>query len=211
MEVRGGAMEGKRSIVDRYMAILERRPLYTKMATNYLICFLGDVSCQAMGAGSLRALSRAFDVKRAVLYGSMGALYLAPLAHYWYGALDSAIVKTPAGQVDGAEKPSTATRVTGALKMLFIDQAIASPIVNSGFLFAYAAFTGLAGGSGFGAALHSGSAKVQSALWPTLVASWKIWPAANFLNFMFVPLQLRALFLSVVGVAWNLVLSSIAN
>lgn len=42
-------------------------------------------------------------------------------------------------------------------------------------------------------------------------ANWKLWPAANLLNFSLVPLKLRVLFANVVSVAWNMYMSQSAN
>ena len=109
------------------------------------------------------------------------------------------------------ESTSFKTRITKALKMVFLDQAVASPFLNGGFLFAFAAISAIASGHGFGNAASTGVHKVQVALWPTLLASWRIWPVANLINFAFVPVHLRVLFLNLIGVGWNIIMSSACN
>lgn len=46
---------------------------------------------------------------------------------------------------------------------------------------------------------------------PTLIINWKIWPIAQMINMYFVPVSLRVLFLNVVGLGYNTILSRIAN
>jgi len=49
--------------------------------------------------------------------------------------------------------------------------------------------------------------QVSADLWPTMLANWKIWPAANALSFAVVPLQYRVLFSNMVALVWNIYLS----
>lgn len=32
---------------------------------------------------------------------------------------------------------------------------------------------------------------IRQNVWPAMIVNWKLWPAANFINFMFVPGQLQ--------------------
>ena len=50
---------------------------------------------------------------------------------------------------------------------------------------------------------------VQETL-PLIVSSYKIWPVASMVNFVFVPVERRIVFLSCVAVVWNIYLSLIA-
>ena len=38
--------------------------------------------------------------------------------------------------------------------------------------------------------------KLRTHLWPTLLVNWQIWPAAQVINFNYVPLRLRVLWLN---------------
>jgi len=40
-----------------------------------------------------------------------------------------------------------------------------------------------------------------------MIVNWKLWPAANFVNFKFVPVQLQVLFANFVALIWNTYLS----
>ena len=49
--------------------------------------------------------------------------------------------------------------------------------------------------------------KLHNTLWPTLIENWKVWPAAQILNFSVVPLKYQILFVNCVAIWWNFVLS----
>lgn len=46
---------------------------------------------------------------------------------------------------------------------------------------------------------------------PTLIAGWKLWPLAHFINFAFIPNQHRILYTNVVSVAGTYILSKAAS
>ncbi|KAG5190898.1 hypothetical protein JKP88DRAFT_297357 [Tribonema minus] len=188
-----------------YLATLKRRPLPTKMVTSAIVCGLGDAICQMLTAGGFGALRHALDFRRLVLYSTMGGLYVAP---------------------DMVPGKVTLVKAKKALNMTFID-TLASPLINGGFLYVFTAANCLASGAAVTGAAGAGLEKLQvlanlmrianlnnivdknTCLWPTLLASWKMWPLANFFNFLLVPPHLRVLYLNVVGLVWHTVLSAL--
>lgn len=48
---------------------------------------------------------------------------------------------------------------------------------------------------------------LQENFWPTMIVNWKIWPAAQLINFTIIPLHYRLLFANSVGLFWNCYLS----
>jgi hypothetical protein len=46
---------------------------------------------------------------------------------------------------------------------------------------------------------------------PTLVASYFLWPAAQIVNFLMVPLDLRVLYTNLVSIAWTAYISNMAS
>jgi hypothetical protein len=44
---------------------------------------------------------------------------------------------------------------------------------------------------------------------PALLANWKLWPAAQLLNFALVPEQHRILYGNVVGICWTCIISNL--
>lgn len=60
----------------------------------------------------------------------LGALWIAPVVHYWFDALEAATKDKKA--VPGAPAPSFSMRMFKALKMVTLDQTIGAPLVNAG-------------------------------------------------------------------------------
>jgi hypothetical protein len=48
--------------------------------------------------------------------------------------------------------------------------------------------------------------KVKQDWWPTQTMSWRVWPAFQLVNFMFVPGHLRLLFMNFVSFFWGIFL-----
>lgn len=42
-----------------------------------------------------------------------------------------------------------------------------------------------------------------------MITNWKIWPAAQIINFWFIPKQFQVLWVNIVGLFWNVYLSYI--
>ncbi|KAG1053030.1 hypothetical protein G6F46_005477 [Rhizopus delemar] len=53
--------------------------------------------------------------------------------------------------------------------------------------------------------------KFRDAYLPALIANYKVWPAVQFINFKFMPLQYRLPFVSSLGILWNAYLSWLNN
>lgn len=58
---------------------------------------------------------------------------------------------------------------------------------------------------------HSAKQKLETTWWPALKANWMIWPAVQFINFTFLPLQYRLFFANVISIGWNSYLSWVNN
>jgi protein Mpv17 len=44
---------------------------------------------------------------------------------------------------------------------------------------------------------------------PTIISAWKLWPIVNSVNFWFVPLQFRVLYVNVLAFAWSAYLTHV--
>lgn len=53
--------------------------------------------------------------------------------------------------------------------------------------------------------------EVSEKLVPTTMAGWRLWPAAQAVNFFIIPLQFRVVFINIVAVGWTCILSKIGN
>lgn len=125
--------EAKKGLLNAYLRLLDKRPLPTKIITSGVICAIGDVMAQALafvssGVSSvtLGGFMKAFEFKRFIIYGMLGAAWIAPIVHYWFNALEDLFkgVKVPDNSFSG--------KMGKALKMVVIDQTIGAPIVNAG-------------------------------------------------------------------------------
>ena len=80
-----------------------------------------------------------------------------------------------------------------ALGKMCLDQSFMAPLGIAMFF----ASVGLMEGQSPAAAV----AAAQDKLKPTLLANWTIWPAANFINFAFIPAEQRILYVNIVYVS----------
>ena len=123
----------KPGALNAYLRVLDRRPLPTKVITSGVICAIGDVVAQALsfsnsavGPVNLRTFAKALEFKRLAIYGVLGAVWVAPLCHYWFDALEDFFKgdKNPLDTFKG--------KMIKALKMVTADQVIGAPVVNAG-------------------------------------------------------------------------------
>ncbi|CAM9490485.1 unnamed protein product [Phaeothamnion confervicola] len=191
----------------RYQSALSARPLRTKMITSGAISVLGDIISQTTTLGGGFAVSgTTIDLRRLILYGIVGSTYVPVAIHYWFDFLNRL-----------AQNKEVSKHVRGkfptALFMLSIDQTIGTALMNFGFFVIHGFLLALANNRLFPIAgvARGIEGKLNAEFWSVMVANWKIWPLANFVNFAFVPLELRVLFANVVAIFWNAILSASVN
>lgn len=215
-----------------YMSLLHTRPILTKSITSALIMGAGDIIQQSIEQWPslkyrlkltntitpprtddtlyddttlnkninsddpidiVRTIGQQYppiryDIARMSRMAIFGLVVVGPLCHQWYVVLESYI---------------TATGLSGAVSKMIIDQSIMAPI--STVLF----FTSMS-------IMEQKSAQqtkqiLHEKTLSTLIVNWKIWPVAQLINMYFIPVSLRVLFLNVVGLGYNTILSRIAN
>jgi hypothetical protein len=119
----------------------------------------------------------------------MGTFYVAPILHVSYSKILPSLVPE--------------LTATGALKKLAIDQLVAAPLI---MLFFFPAIN-LVEGKPVSKAVEDLKAKY----FETMKINYYIWPAANLVNFMFVPIQYQVLWANLVSLVYNAGLSYIVN
>ena len=198
--VRGGG--GLKGAFAAYDAQMVKRPIITKMWTSFIIGAFGDMLSQLLS----KTTGGGVDAYRMVPYGLSQLLYFGPVMHFWFQAVDG-FGKLPV--------LAGSSSVVKTLAMTAFDQTVGATLVISGFFMFFTVWSAVLAGTffstGLPALLATGAAKVGADLWPTLVANWKLWPAANFLNFKFVPLDYRVLFTNIVAIIWNIYLSAMVR
>lgn len=107
-----------------------------------------------------------YNFNRTKTFFVMGTFYVAPILHVSYSKILPSLVPE--------------VSAVGAVKKLAIDQLIAAPLI---ILFFYPAIN-LVEGKPLSSAISDLKAKYV----PTMITNYYIWPAANLVNFMFVPI-----------------------
>jgi protein Mpv17 len=89
------------------------------------------------------------------------------------------------------------------LKKLTIDQLLVAPTTLAFFMSAAV--------YGRSFSVTEVKEKLSEDYFPTLQANWMVWPAANFVNFKFIPSSYRIIYVASLGVMWNGYLSYVSN
>lgn len=166
-----------------YLAALETAPLLTKCVTATCIIGAGDAAAQAIEGD--------IDPARVARWGLFGLVLQAPWNHYYQNAIEAALPST----VD----PWTART---ALKV-GIDQFVQAPIFTV-LIFYFFAVIEKRG-------LLAATDQVRRELRATLLKNWIIFVPATVVNFAFIPLDFRVLFINCVFFVWVIILSLVIN
>ncbi|KAK5097757.1 Protein required for ethanol metabolism [Exophiala xenobiotica] len=162
-----------------YQARLASRPLLTQAATTAVLFGAGDALAQH--AVEKRGWTN-HSLERTARMVGYGGLVFGPAATKWYQFLSRKVVL----------QSKTATTVARVLA----DQSIFATTNMAFFLSTMAYFEG-----------SSPKEKLKKAYVPGLKANWALWPAVQFANFTYVPLQYQVLVVNVVSLGWNCFLS----
>lgn len=112
------------------------------------------------------------------------------MCHYWFMLLEQAIM------------PHSPSHPLAVLLKLACDQLLMAPFGSGLFFFVMKCWEG-----------HPDKAlsHVKAVLPKTLAANYAVWPLANVVNFAFIPLDQRILYVNVIGVFWAAFISHMAN
>eukprot|EP00904_Undaria_pinnatifida_P006335 jgi/Undpi1/2831/HiC_scaffold_14.g06208.m1 len=192
----GGRGKGKlQGIWGLYLDSLERRPIRTKSLSSGIISGTANFIEQATGAAS-------FNFTEWAAFTLVGALFIGSVLHHWYNFLDRL-----------SRSDALTSRVKNkygiTLVVLAVDQTVGASIVNCGYFAAHTIFWAALTGQIFpltdlGSSIHY---KVTSRFWTMMINNLKIWPWVGFVNFAFVPVNLRVLVSNVVAVFWGILMS----
>lgn len=179
-----------------YKGMLSKRPLTTKATTSMVLMSISDVLCQKMETEMAKDIVNRQgpdtnlqggcptntcstkpnapelfhqDWKRTREVAVTGLTWSGPISHAWYAILE-AIVRV--------ENP-----FLGLICRLVLDAAVFSPVAVAGY-FTWRTF--LEGGD-----VQDLITKLKLKWMGAVQASWSFWPAANVINFGFVPVQFR--------------------
>eukprot|EP00210_Caulerpa_lentillifera_P009496 g9056.t1 len=179
-----------RTPLARYRHALKRFPFSTKCLTCALGMALGDVIAQLLS--SKRRVKKKtwlrLDLARTARAAAFGGLVSGPLAHVWYNALDNSVL------------PSTPTHPVAVLSKCVLDQTLMAPLCTILFFSSMKLMERRP---------TECISEVRNKFFPSLMASYRLWPAAHLINFAFVPSGFRILYINMITVAWSVALSSL--
>jgi len=172
-----------------YSKLLIEKPLLTKSLTSCATNAFSDVLCQKLiiTAKEEDDTSTSIDKERLIQAAVTGLIWSGPVTHYWYKILFEKLtlsIKDP---------------IIGLVVQILLDSIIFSPITVSG----YFTLRSIMEGSG----IEGITDKLSTRLVKTVLGAWKFWPAANIINFGFIPLEFRVLYMNVLSVFWSFYLT----
>lgn len=138
------------------------------------------------------------DAKTVAKFAAFGMLWVGPSGHYWQSKLERLV---PA-RISGKEKRQAKTSAPDfkrAVKKTIIDQLVYGPTSNFIFLTFIAKAVE---GKSFESSMHG----VKGQFWKTQVRGWLVWPLAQYINQLYIPLELRVLWLNGVAFFWSTLL-----
>lgn len=180
-----------------YARMLDTHPIRTKAATSGLIAGAGDCLCQYAvirtqqqqdnNNNTTKLTFSSWDKIRTARFVFLGAVIVAPIIHYWYGAMAQLW-------------PSTAAK--SVLKRVGADQFVFTPIYVPFWLTSLWILEDKT---------NDISQRLQSAVPTILMANWGYWIPVQYINFMFLPLKYQVLFSNVAALFWNAFMSFVTN
>uniref|UniRef100_A0A060T8S9 ARAD1D13706p n=1 Tax=Blastobotrys adeninivorans TaxID=409370 RepID=A0A060T8S9_BLAAD len=148
--------------------------------------FISDESSPSTSPGPQPQRNKeVFRFQRLALFSIWGFI-LSFFQSPWYAFLNGAMTED--------------NKFISVLRRVLTDQLCFSPVSLLGFF----TYTTIVMENGDRAAVTE---KLRTSYLPTLVLNYAIWPAAQFINFLFIPGPMQIPFSSTIGVFWNAYLS----
>lgn len=169
-------------ILKYYTKFLSRYPLTTQSIQAGILMGTGDIIAQTVV--EKRELTQ-INLTRTAPYAAAG-LIVGPTVATWYKFLDYMFGTGKAG-------------ITAVLKKMIMDQSLFAPC----FLATLVSSLHYSKGH----SVTEVKEHLHDKYIDILLANYKVWPFVQLVNFYFLPLQYRVLFVQCVSVVWNTYLS----
>ncbi|KAK4533515.1 hypothetical protein CCYA_CCYA17G4397 [Cyanidiococcus yangmingshanensis] len=176
-------------VVESYRRALERYPIRTKALTAAFLNFFADLTAQYFERRKHPSeAAEGWQLRRTLSFAIIGLCFVGPGLHGWFSFLERAFPPTR----------------WSLFAKLAIDQTLGATAFN-GILLVLLYW--LEHGGQFIYAWQS----MKHRLPPTMIGNWKVWPAAQLVNFAFVPPAFRVLYVNSIAFFWTIYLSEIAH
>jgi peroxisomal membrane protein 2 len=171
----------------RYQQQLRAKPLLPKALTSALIAALSDAIAQAVSSSARPSYSSSssssfwfrYDPRRTLKMALLGLVWSGPSAHFWQAFLQRRLPAPAPGSGQAAALKNAARKVA-------VDQLTYGPLCNLVFML-----------------YTSSSWPAPGAFLQVQRNGWRVWPLASLVNYRFVPLELRVLFVNLVALGWT--------
>eukprot|EP01080_Neovahlkampfia_damariscottae_P001987 gene1987-1495_t len=177
-------------ILEKYAYCMEKYPKTTMSLTASTTAVFGDVGAQYF---EKRNTEKKYSALRTLKMSAYGTIFSGIVLYNWYKFLDKIFKQK---------------NVKTVLLKTFVNQLTVAPYMNAS-LFFYVNFLAYYD-QGFSKVLKETEKKIKKDLLPIFINSCKIWPAVNFVNFYFVPLNYRILFINFIGACWSIYVTFIS-
>jgi len=182
------------NMLNWYTNCLLTKPYKTKMITSFCTFGVGDIIGQTIENNSKKKKGEKtiFNFIRFLKQATFGTL-MTPYLHLHFGKIVPFIVPI-------ASNPNPKLRVA---KSMLYDQTVHATF----FTFVYFMWLNLVNHTGFEKAVNN----TKELLIPTMIANWKVWPAAMLINFSIIPQHYSVLYVNTVAIFWNAYISFVFN
>jgi len=176
------------NLFKKYNQAILRSPYKTKMATAGVTYFLADNICQRFIE---KKSKHSYSLDRSCRQGAIGALFAAPSLHIWHSSILPKVIKPIAGRF----KP--------ILLAVLLNETVLATYFISFLLFSFEA---VKKGN-----IRAGVENVKTKFSTAIVTSMKFWTGISFINYGFIPIHLRPIYVNCWSVVWQSYLSYVAN
>lgn len=165
--------------------MLALKPVVRAAVTSCTVMAAGDCLCQAIQHRGAARKQIQHDWQRTGRFGLVGLTLHGPFFLAGFQLLDGYFGNTK------------------TLSNAFLKTAVGQVTLFPVYVAAFFTYMGVLEGK----TLPQCVEKVQSSMLPTMVTGTIFWPAANMVNFMYVPSTHRVAYVSLMGLVWNAYLS----
>ncbi|KAL0080409.1 integral membrane protein mpv17 pmp22 family [Phycomyces blakesleeanus] len=167
-----------------YNRALTKRPILVQSISTALLFGAGDVIAQQIVE---KKGFEQHDLNRTARMTVFGGVVAGPILSTWYRFVELNV------------KASTPLR--GLITKVAIDQCLFAPAFIGVFFSAQGLFEGKS--------VEEIKHKLQTGYPTAVISNYKLWPAVQFFNFYFIPLNHRLMVTNLVALGWNAYLSTI--